>query len=77
MWRSSAVDRAHLSRVVCLEVLLPELVEHICCVKAGVVAQLAGDDLQGLGVGLDEQLRLAAVCQGVLAQGLADLGWTM
>ncbi len=54
----SPTPSTHLARAVRLRVLVAQLVEHVGCVEAGVVAQLAGDDLQRLGVRLDEQLGL-------------------
>ena len=41
---------------VALSVLDAESVEDIRGVEAGVVAELAGDDLEGLGKGLDDAL---------------------
>ena len=40
-----------------------------CGVKAAVVSQLAGDDLQGAGKGVDEQLRLAGDAARVVPAG--------
>jgi hypothetical protein len=40
-------------------VLLSQLVENVGGVESGVVAQLAGDDLQRLGHRSDDQLLLA------------------
>ena len=48
--------------------LLPELIQHISGIKPGVITQLAGNDLQRLGVGIDEQLRLAGNCASVIPQ---------
>lgn len=48
--------------------LLPELIEHICRIKASIVAQLPWNDLQCLGIRIDEQLRLASNCAGVIPQ---------
>ena len=56
-----------------LSVFLTQFVEDVGGVKAGVVAQLAGDDLQGLGEGGDQQLLLACDGVGVLAQVAAHL----
>ena len=53
--------------------LLPELVENVGGVEAGVVAQLPGDDLEGLGHGADDELLLAGDGAGVVAQVLAEL----
>jgi len=41
-------------------VLLSQLVEDICGVKSGVVAQLTRDNRQGLGHGSDDELFLAS-----------------
>lgn len=46
-------------RAVLQRVLLAQLIQHVSGVKAGVVAQLARDDLQRLGKRVDEQLRFA------------------
>lgn len=50
-------------KIVCLRILggmlLPQAVQDVCSVQAGVVTELPGDDLQSLGKGVDEQLRLA------------------
>ena len=53
--------------------LLPELVENVGGVEAGVVAKLPGDDLQGLGHGANDELLLAGDGAGVVAQILAQL----
>lgn len=50
-----------------------ELVEDVGGVEAGVVAELAGDDLQGLGVGADQQLLLAGDGPRVVPQVLGQL----
>lgn len=47
-----------------------QLVEDVGGVKAGVVAQLAGDDLQSFGVRSDEQLLLPRNGPGVIPQVL-------
>jgi hypothetical protein len=41
-------------------VFLSQLVEDVCCVEAGVVAQLTRDDLQRLRHRSDNQLLLAS-----------------
>ena len=48
--------------------LLSELVEDVSRVKTGIVAELAGDDFKGLGVGSDDELLLARDGLGVLAE---------
>lgn len=50
-----------------------QLVQDVGGVEAGVVAQLPGDDLQGLGVRSDQQLLLARDGPGVVAQVLGQL----
>ena len=42
-----------------MRMLLAQLVQHVGGVEAGVVAQLARDDLQRLGKRVDEELGLA------------------
>jgi hypothetical protein len=64
---------AHLAAAVCQCMLLPQLVEHVCCVKACVVAQLAWDGLQRLCVRVDEQLRLAGDGARVVTQRARQL----
>ena len=56
-----------------LRVFLAEFVEDVGGVKASVVAQLTWDDLQGLGVGRDQQLLLACDGVRVLTQEVAHL----
>lgn len=57
-----------------LAVLHAQFVEDIGGVEAGIVAQLAGDDLQSLGKGLDDGLLLVLdVLVGVLMQVGRDL----
>lgn len=51
-----------------LSVLLTELVEDIGGVKTGVVTELAGNDLKGLGKGGDEELLLSGNGPGVLTK---------
>lgn len=53
-----------------LGVFRTQLVEDVGGVEAGVVAQLAGDDLQGLGVRSDQQLLLPRDGPGVIPQVL-------
>ena len=53
--------------------LLSQLVEYIRCIESCIGAQLPGNDLQSLGECLDKELRFAGVCQGILAESLADL----
>ena len=48
--------------------LLSQLVQHVCCVEAGVITQLAGDDLQCLGIGADEQLGFASNRSGMIPE---------
>lgn len=50
-----------------------QFVEDVGGVEAGVVAQLPGDDFQGLGVGADEQLLFSWDGPGVVAQVLGQL----
>lgn len=50
-----------------------QLVEDVGGVEARVVAQLPGDDLQGLGVRSDEQLLLSRDGPGIVAQVLGQL----
>ena len=57
-----------LAGAVLERMLLAQLVQYVCCVKAGVVAELAGDDLQGLCICIDNQLRLAGYRPGVVPQ---------
>lgn len=52
--------------------LLPELVEDICCIKASIVTELPGDDLKSLGIRIDEQLRLASNCASMVSQKPAN-----
>ena len=53
---------------VLVRVLLAQLVQHVGGVEAGVVAQLARDDLQRLGKRVDEELGLARDRARVVAQ---------
>ena len=53
--------------------LLTQLVEDVGGVKAGIVTQLVGDDLQGLGHGPNQQLLLARDGARVVSQVLAQL----
>lgn len=50
-----------------------QLVQDVRGVEAGVVAQLSGDDLQGLGVRSDQQLLLSGDGPGVIPQVLGQL----
>jgi hypothetical protein len=52
---------------------LPQLVQHICGIKAGVVTQLPWDDLQRFGIAVDEQLSLAWYAAGMISQGPGHL----
>lgn len=52
---------------------LPELVQDVCGVEAGVVTQLSRDDLQRLGHGPNQQLLLARYGARVVPQVLAEL----
>lgn len=54
-------------------VLGSQLVEDVGGVEACVVAQLPGDDFQGLGVRSDEQLLLSRDGPGIVAQVLGQL----
>lgn len=53
--------------------LRSQLVEDVGGVEAGVVAQLPGDDLQGLGVRSDQQLLFPGDSPGVIPQVLGQL----
>ncbi len=48
--------------------LLPQLVQNISSIKPSIVAQLARNDLQRLGVRIDEKLRLASNSSGMIPQ---------
>lgn len=48
--------------------LLPQAVEDVSGIQACIVAELPGDDLQGLGKGVDEQLRLASNSPRMISQ---------
>jgi hypothetical protein len=50
-----------------------ELVEHVRRIEPGVVADLAGDDLERLGEGADDELLLAFDRSGVVAEVGGDL----
>ena len=50
-----------------------QLVQDVGGVEAGVVAQLSGDDLQGLGVRSDQQLLLPGDGPGIVPQVLGQL----
>ena len=52
---------------------LPQLVEDVGGVKAGVVAELAWDDLEGFGHGSDQQLLLTGDGARVVPQVLRQL----
>eukprot|EP00047_Mylnosiga_fluctuans_P001742 m.221713 g.221713 ORF g.221713 m.221713 type:complete len:557 (-) comp10637_c0_seq1:26-1696(-) len=56
-----------------LRVLLAQAVQHVGRVQAGIVAQLARDHLERLGVRADQQLLLAGNCTGIRPQELAEL----
>lgn len=51
----------------------PELVEDISCIKASVVTQLSGNDLQGFCIGSDQQLLLAWDGPGIIPQIFGQL----
>ncbi len=48
--------------------LLPQLVQNISSIKPSIVAQLARNDLQRLGIRIDEKLRLASNSSGMIPQ---------
>lgn len=50
-----------------------QFVQDVGGVEAGVVAQLSGDDLQGLGVCADQQLLFSGDGSGVIPQVLRQL----
>lgn len=50
-----------------------QFVQDVGGVKAGVVTQLSGDDLQGLGVGSNQQLLFSRDGPGVIPQVLGQL----
>lgn len=50
-----------------------QFVQDVCCVKAGVVTQLSGDDLQGLGVRSNQQLLFSRDGPGIIPQVLGQL----
>ena len=52
------IDAKFATRSIFHGMLLPELVENVCGVKARIVTQLPGNDLQGLGISVDEELAL-------------------
>ena len=50
--------KVHAGPDLALAVLHSQMVQDVGGVEAGVVAQLAGDDLEGFGEGLDDRLLL-------------------
>lgn len=54
-------------------VLGTQFVQNVCGIKAGVVTQLSGDDLQGLGVRSDQQLLFSRDGPGIIPQVLRQL----
>ena len=56
--------------------LLAQLVENVGGIKAGVLAQLARDDLKCLCEGSDDQLLLASNGASICAEVLAQLHLT-
>ena len=50
-----------------------QFVQDVGGVEAGVVAQLSGDDLQGLGVRSDQQLLFSRDGPGIIPQVLGQL----
>lgn len=68
MHTSIDIDSKFAARMVLHGMLLPELVEDISRIKSRVVAQLSGDDFQGLGEGIDKQLILPSNAPGMLSQ---------
>lgn len=53
-------------------VLLPQLIEYIGGIEPSIITQLAGNDLQCLCIGIDEQLRLASNCPSMIPQKSAS-----
>ena len=47
---------------------MPQLVQNISSIKPSIVAQLARNDLQRLGIRIDEKLRLASNSSGMIPQ---------
>lgn len=54
-------------------VFRPQFVQDVCGVEAGVVAQLSGDDLQGLGVCSNQELLFSGDGPRVVPQVLGQL----
>lgn len=54
-------------------VFCTQLVQDVGSVEAGVIAQLSGDDLQGLGVRSDQQLLFSRDRPGIIPQVLGQL----
>lgn len=67
------IDAKVLTRPVRHGVLLSQLVEDVGGIEPGIVAELAGDDLQGLGKSIDEELTLARDGAGMLAKEARNL----
>ena len=53
--------------------LLTQLVQDVGGVEAGIVAELAGNDLEGLGHGADDELLLAGDGAAVVAEVFGQL----